>query len=184
MTLSENGRGAAWHVWINGAKHGRGTAWHVCIGLKGIIGRNAYKVLILIAGTKTRLGRARNVQKEDSNKAFLNEIWYKNVQCIHLNNDTVRRLAVVHIAMWLDVTWYGINLLLCDQVSALRKSFELTSYCKDSELNVWSWKFVLIFKNSLSTSQKLHWVCFTKNNLFTLFIEISNWLFCDWQGDT
>jgi hypothetical protein len=25
--LSENGRGAAWHVWINAARHGRGTAW-------------------------------------------------------------------------------------------------------------------------------------------------------------
>jgi hypothetical protein len=25
--LSENGRGAAWHVWINAARHGRRTAW-------------------------------------------------------------------------------------------------------------------------------------------------------------
>jgi len=26
MALSEQGRGAAWHVWIN-ERHGRGTAW-------------------------------------------------------------------------------------------------------------------------------------------------------------
>jgi hypothetical protein len=25
--LSENGRGAAWHVWINAVRHGRGTTW-------------------------------------------------------------------------------------------------------------------------------------------------------------
>jgi hypothetical protein len=25
--LSENGRGAAWHVWFNAAQHGSGTAW-------------------------------------------------------------------------------------------------------------------------------------------------------------
>jgi hypothetical protein len=30
--LSEQGRGAAWHVWIN-ARHGRGTACYVWIGL-------------------------------------------------------------------------------------------------------------------------------------------------------
>jgi hypothetical protein len=29
--LSENGRGAAWYVWINTARHGRGTAWYVWI---------------------------------------------------------------------------------------------------------------------------------------------------------
>jgi hypothetical protein len=35
--LSENDRGAAWHVWINAARHGRGmvAAWNVWISLKG-----------------------------------------------------------------------------------------------------------------------------------------------------
>ena len=58
------------------------------------------------------------------------------MEWIHLTHDMVQRSAVPHTVMWLAVTWYVSDLLFPDQMSNLRESWEITSYCRHSELTL------------------------------------------------